>query len=198
MIYNFKKFNLNGTLMPPRQAKPTLEKRKRFRDLENDNVKDESRHKALLASLQSKEISAENISFVQTGEISAQIKETPVRIGPAPRQMQAGETSARVDKHFNEVNALVKELKAFVDECNEQNTSNSLYLTPQQLEDALKEKIIDMLHQRAKKEMMKHKKSEDKILLICQALADDIRSALTLEGIDTNPLYLRKKHNAHM
>ena len=112
-------------------------------------------------------------------------------------QSETAKPGSRADKHFNEVRELVKHLQQkFVELC-QQSSENRLMYSRQQQHDLLVEEIKQMLLKKAET-AIKRGMAEDKALMICQALADDVRVALAHEGININPLHLNRRRRPRM
>lgn len=102
-----------------------------------------------------------------------------------------------VVKHFDEVRKLVEALKAYLIGFNETSSDHRLQYSRQAQHDMLMDEIKSVLADKAETEMAKGT-SEERIIMICQALADDVRIGLAREGIQINPLHLSQKHKARM
>ena len=102
-----------------------------------------------------------------------------------------------VDKHFNEVKKLVEDLKTHLIKFNETNSHHRLQYSRQAQHDMIVDEIKSVLADKAEAEMAKGM-SEERIIMICQALADDVRIGLAREGIQINPLHLSQRRKARM
>lgn len=104
---------------------------------------------------------------------------------------EAGDELTQADNHFNEVKALIRQLKTKLSTMNKTNNANKLLYTRQaqqnELVACLKQALLAKAEEAAAKKI-----PQERIITICQALADDVRIGLAKQGIHMNPLTLTK------
>ena len=110
---------------------------------------------------------------------------------------ETSQPGTRADKHFNEVETLVKQLQDKWAELSVPSSHNRLQYSRQQQHDLLVADLKATLLKKAESSVNRGM-AEDKALTICQALADDVRIALAHEGININPLHLNRKRQPRM
>lgn len=183
--------------------KVSLQNRKRLKDLMGDDVPcvtDEKRQ-ALEAVQQDIMLLDEVVEeSAQTG--TAPECEQPVLDLVSPSQKMDHNASAQsnninTNDHFAQVRALAEQMRELAERFERRNDGNRLELSRQAQHDALMDVLKKAIEDKAQS-LIQNNMSIEKALIICQALADDVRVLLAQSGIFLNPLHLKQPRQARM
>ena len=158
--------------------KVSLQDRKRTKDLMDDEVI-QDKHEQLLELKELQEAPAEEVFTL------------------APEPIEVTKQHATTSQHFGEARQLADKLQQFFEGLNANSTNNRLAMSRQEQHDCLMDELRVEIGNKAER-LLADGTPKKRVLMICQALIDDVRVMLAQQGVRLNHLYIKKPRQARM